>query len=82
MLADGNYTFPTITKTATADAPIVIRAANRGKAVVNSGVIHLLNSAYVMLEGLDVTSSGAAITFINGGSNGMMIAFTDPSTAG
>ena len=34
VLADGNYTFPGISKRATAEAPIVIRAANRGKAVV------------------------------------------------
>ena len=77
VLADGNYTFPTITRTGTETAPIVIRAANRGKAVVGSGVIHLLNSAYVVLEGLDITSPGASSTFLNGGSNGMLVAFTD-----
>jgi hypothetical protein len=77
VMADGSYTFPTITKTATEEAPIVIRAANRGKAVVASGVIHLLSSEHVVVEGLDVTSNGAASTFLNGGSNGMLIAFTD-----
>jgi poly(beta-D-mannuronate) lyase len=77
VLADGSYTFPTITRIGTADAPIVIRAASRGKAVVSAGVIHLLNSEYVVLEGLDITTPGAASTFLNGGSNGMLIALTD-----
>jgi hypothetical protein len=34
VLADGTYTFPTINAKATADAPVVIRAANRLKATV------------------------------------------------
>ena len=77
LLADGNYSFPTITKQGTEAAPITIRAANRGRAVVNSGVIHLLDSAWVVLEGLDVTSNGAANGFFNAGSEGMLVAFTD-----
>ena len=64
VLADGNYGMPGITKTATAEAPIVIRAANRGKAVVNTGNITLTGSSYVILEGLTFTSSGN-ITFNN-----------------
>ena len=32
-----------------------------------------------MVEGLDITTPGAASTFLNGGSNGMIIAFTDSS---
>ena len=82
VLADGSYTFPAITKTGTEAAPIVIRAANRGKAVVSSGSIHLLKSEYVVLEGLDITSPGAPSTFLNGGSNGMLIALTDCAIAG
>ena len=58
MLADGNYTFPVITKTGTEAAPIVIRAANRGKAVVNAGAILFVKSAYVMVEGFDITTPG------------------------
>jgi hypothetical protein len=77
VLADGRYAFPTVTKVAEESAPIVIRAANRGKAVVDSGAVHLLNSAFVVLEGLDVTSAGATTSLVNGGSNGMLIAFTD-----
>jgi hypothetical protein len=59
VLADGNYMFPGISKRGTADAPIVIRAANRGKAVVPGGNISLSNSAYVVIEGLTFTSSGS-----------------------
>jgi poly(beta-D-mannuronate) lyase len=76
-LADGSYTFPVITKTGTEGAPIVVRAANRGKVVVASGAIHLLKSAHVVLEGLDITSSGASSNLSHGGSNGILVAFTD-----
>ena len=31
----------------------------------------------MVLEGLDITSPGAASSFLNGGSNGMLVAFTD-----
>ena len=77
VLADGTYSFPPISKVGTEAAPIVIRAANRGKAVVASGTIHFHNAAHVVLEGMDITSPGAASTFFNAGSNGMLIAFTD-----
>ena len=77
VLADGNYTFPAISKTATEAEPIVIRAANRGKAVVNAGAIQFLKAAYVVVEGLDITTPGAATGMYNGGSNGMIVAFMD-----
>ena len=77
VLADGNYTLPVITKTGSEAAPIVIRAANRGKAVVNAGVVHFLKAAYVTVEGLDITTPGAATTMYNAGSNGMIISFMD-----
>jgi poly(beta-D-mannuronate) lyase len=60
VLADGDYTFPTITKKATADAPIVIRAANVLKAVVNTGSLKIQDSAYVVVEGLMYTSNTGA----------------------
>jgi hypothetical protein len=62
VLADGEYAFAPITARATAEAPIVIRAATRGKAVVSSGSIALREAAHVTLEGLLFTSSGS-ITF-------------------
>jgi poly(beta-D-mannuronate) lyase len=77
VLADGNYTFPVIGKTGTEAAPIVVRAANRGKAVVNTGTIHFLKAAHVVLEGLDITTAGGSSSVSNGGSNGMIVGFTD-----
>lgn len=77
VLADGNYTFPIITKTGTEAAPIVIRAANRGKAVVNAGGLLLVKSSYVVLEGLDITTPGTATTLYNAGSNGAIVSFMD-----
>jgi poly(beta-D-mannuronate) lyase len=59
VLADGTYTFPAITKTATEGAPIVIRAANRGKAVIASGNLDITNSSYVVVEGITFTSNGS-----------------------
>jgi poly(beta-D-mannuronate) lyase len=77
VLADGQYTFPPITKTGTEAAPIVIRAANRMKAVINAGAVQFLKSAYVTVEGFDITTPGAATTMYNAGSNGMIVSFMD-----
>jgi hypothetical protein len=77
VLADGEYTIPTITKVGTEAAPITIRAANRGKAVVNAGAIHFLKSAHVVVEGFDITTPGLATTMYNAGSNGMIVSFMD-----
>ncbi|HXU80017.1 MAG TPA: polysaccharide lyase 6 family protein [Polyangia bacterium] len=57
VLADGDYAVPTITSTATAQAPIVVRAQNRGK--VTTGSIALSKAAHVVLDGL--TMAGASI---------------------
>ena len=59
ILADGDYMFPTITKTATAAAPIVVRAQNRGKPTVGS--IVFMNAAYVVLEGFTLTGANVKI---------------------
>jgi poly(beta-D-mannuronate) lyase len=59
VLADGEYTFPSIGARATADRPIVIRAQNRHKAVVSSGDIELRAAAHVVIEGLLFTSAGS-----------------------
>jgi hypothetical protein len=59
ILADGNYgPVPVITRTGTAEAPIVIRAANRLMAVVTMGSIQLTGSSYVIMEGLTFKSAG------------------------
>jgi hypothetical protein len=52
VLADGMYTLPVINKKGTAEAPIVIRAANVLKAVVASGALKLDGAAYVVVQGL------------------------------
>ena len=57
VLADGTYTFPAIDVTGTATSPIVVRAANLGKAVVSAGGLDV-RGAYVVIEGLHWTSNG------------------------
>jgi len=57
VLADGGYTFPTITAKGTEAAPIVVRAANRGKVTVG-GVIKLMGAQQVVLEGFAFTGNG------------------------
>ena len=57
VLADGTYAFPTIDATGTATSPIVVRALNLGKAVVNAGGLDV-RGAYVVVEGLHWTSNG------------------------
>jgi poly(beta-D-mannuronate) lyase len=59
-MADGNYVVPTITKMGTATAPIVIKAKNTLKAVMNSGGLSITGSAYVVVQGLTYTSGTAA----------------------
>ena len=51
VLADGSYPGFTITARGTVDRPIVVRAANRGKAVMNGNVM-MMGAAYVVVEGL------------------------------
>jgi poly(beta-D-mannuronate) lyase len=59
-MADGNYVVPTITKQGTAAAPIVIKAKNTLKAVMNSGGLNITGSAYVVVQGLMYTSGTPA----------------------
>jgi hypothetical protein len=58
LLADGDYAFPPIAVQATAQAPLLIRAAHRGGAVVSTGSIALAGAAHVTIEGLTFTSNG------------------------
>ena len=58
VLADGQYTFPTIDAQGTAVGPIVIRAANPLKAIVSTGNLSLQNAAFVEVQGLHWTSAG------------------------
>jgi poly(beta-D-mannuronate) lyase len=63
ILADGEYAAPTISAKGTADAPVVVRAANRLKASFN-GVVKMDGSSYLVLEGF--TFPGASGTSIGG----------------
>jgi poly(beta-D-mannuronate) lyase len=63
VLADGSYGAFSTSAKGTAQAPIVIRAANKLKASV-TGVVKLDNASYVVLEGL--TFPGGAGTSIGG----------------
>jgi hypothetical protein len=60
VLADGNYPGFTITARGTVERPIVVRAANRGKAVMD-GNVTMMGAAFVVVEGLAFTGMGSAI---------------------
>ena len=59
VLADGEYSFPTITAKGTAEAPIVVKAANTLKVTVGSGNVALQGAAYVVVQGVHFRSSGS-----------------------
>jgi hypothetical protein len=61
VLADGGYTFPAIGAKGTAQAPIVVRAANRGKVTI-SGTIGVKGAENVVLEGFTFPGS-ASVSF-------------------
>jgi hypothetical protein len=60
LLAEGAYLFPTITAQGTAAQPIVVRAAQRGKATVMGNVL-MMGASYVVVEGLSYQGMGSAI---------------------
>jgi poly(beta-D-mannuronate) lyase len=62
ILADGNYNGLHITKSGTSSNPIVIQAKNVGAAIITSGVVNLDHVAYVILDGLKFTTSGASVS--------------------
>jgi len=63
VLADGDYPAPTIAAKGTADAPVVVRAANKLKVNMN-GVVKLDAASYVVLEGF--TFPGGSGTSVGG----------------
>jgi len=62
VLADGTYSGFTVSRSGTATAPILIKAANQGGANIASGVIHLNQTSFVTLQGLTITSPGGKDT--------------------
>jgi hypothetical protein len=65
LVADGNYAAPTIGARGMPGAPIVIRAANRLKAVFTGGTLQLRGAAHVVVEGFAFTGAVAHITDSN-----------------
>jgi poly(beta-D-mannuronate) lyase len=61
ILANGNYSAFAISRDGTSTAPILIRAANRGGAVITSGVIRFVGAAWVTVEGLRLTGPGGSV---------------------
>jgi hypothetical protein len=61
ILADGAYDPLTITAKGTAAAPIVLRAANRGKVIVSAGNIAMMGAAYVVVEGFSFQGMSSAV---------------------
>ena len=60
LLADGTYSGFTLTRSGTAAAPILIKAATRGAATIASGIIRLSQTSYVTIEGLTITTPGSS----------------------
>ena len=64
ILADGTYTFGTLTKNGTSANPIVIEALNNAGAIINcTSLQRIYNSSYLILNGLKFTSSGGSEMF-------------------
>ncbi len=58
VLADGQYDIGKLSgKNGTAEKPITVVAANRGRAVISDGQLEVANSSHVVLEGLKWTNS-------------------------
>ncbi len=57
VLADGSYSGFSVTKN-----NITIQAANKGKAVISSGIIRYQQVSGVTIQGLKITTSGASKT--------------------
>jgi poly(beta-D-mannuronate) lyase len=72
LLADGTYDgdFTVRGVTATPEAPVVVRAANPGKAVIASGsAIVVKNSAHVVVAGLTFTSGASTLLKLEASNN-------------
>ncbi len=71
VLANGTYTqstpFTISGKQGTSSAPITIKAANQGQAVISGGAaIHITGSSYVTVEGLKFTNTGNTAVLLDG----------------
>ncbi len=62
VMANGNYSGFTMTRSGNSSAAITIQAANVGSAVINSGTVQLNGVSYVNLDGIKFTTSGGSAT--------------------
>src|SRR5271170_7055341 len=62
VLANGNYAGFTVSRSGTAAAPITIKAATQGSAVITSGIVHLDACSFIIVQGLKVTTSGGTVS--------------------
>jgi len=60
IMANGNYSGFTMTRSGSSSAAITIQAATVGGAVFNSGTIIFTNVSYINLDGIGFTSSGGS----------------------
>ena len=60
VMANGNYSGFTMTRSGNSSAAITIQAATVGSAVINSGTIQLNGVSYVNLDGIKFTTSGGS----------------------
>jgi hypothetical protein len=61
VLADGAYDPLVITAKGTAAAPIVLRAANRGKVTISGGNVTMMGAAHVVVEGFSYMGMASAV---------------------
>lgn len=71
VLANGTYTqsspFTVTGKQGTSSAPITIKAANQGQAIISGGAaIHISNSSNIIIEGLKFTNTGNTAVLLDG----------------
>ena len=72
VLADGTYDgdFTVRDVAATPEAPVVVQAANRGKAVIGSGsALIVKSSAYVVVDGLTFESGASTLLKLDSSNN-------------
>ncbi|HXE42846.1 MAG TPA: chondroitinase-B domain-containing protein, partial [Candidatus Baltobacteraceae bacterium] len=62
VMANGNYSGFTMTRSGNSSSQITIQAANVGSAVINSGTVQLNGCSYVNLDGIKFTTSGGSKT--------------------
>jgi len=62
LMANGNYSGFTVTRSGTPASPITIAATNLGGATNNTGIIKFSAVSNVILSGLTLTTSGGSLT--------------------